>query len=123
MMFWRSKAGCGTRGRLGCAEERHVMRRKTTDFALDGCCCSELGGTEAPKEREEYAPRVRGASMHATRVRCGTGSLGFGCRGGSGAVARAHGPCFRDGLRNMAWGGIFYGWAGGEAANLLQIDL
>ena len=32
--------------------------------------------------------------MHATRVRFGTGSLGFGCRGVSGAVARAHGPCF-----------------------------
>ena len=32
--------------------------------------------------------------MHATRVRFGTGSSGFGCRGVSGAVARAHGPCF-----------------------------
>jgi len=75
--------------------EDHI-KRKTTDGARDGCCCRELGGTGAQNEREEHAPRGRGASMHATRVRCGTGSLGFGCRGGSGAVARAHGPCFRD---------------------------
>ena len=33
--------------------------------------------------------------MHAARVRLGTGSLGFGCRGGSGTVARAHGPLLR----------------------------
>ena len=32
--------------------------------------------------------------MHAKRVRFGAGSLGFGCRGGSGAVARAHGLYF-----------------------------
>ena len=52
----------------------HLISRRTTDLAPYGCCRSEFGGTEAPKEREEYAPRVRGASMHATRVRFGTGS-------------------------------------------------